>query len=313
MTKHVSRLAPSPTGALHLGNARTFLVNWAVARREGWRLLLRMEDLDGPRVKADTSARLIDTLAWLGLDHDGDVAYQSHDLEPYRSAMRRLADAGLVYACGLTRREIEQAARAPHAGEHELRFPPELRPADPAAASFDAEDTNYRIRLEPGTIAVDDVVAGAGAFDPFAEVGDFVVWTRRGAPSYQLAVVVDDARQEVTDVVRGADLLPSAARQAVLYRALDLAEPRWWHLPLVIGPDGRRLAKRHGDTRLETYRAAGVPPTRIVGLLAAWCGVVDHPVPMSAADFRDGFEMDTLPKAPVTLTPDAHEWLLAGC
>ena len=124
--------------------------------------------------------------------------------------------------------------------------------------------------MEPEAIALTDEIAGPLLHRPFDEVGDFVVWTKRGVPAYQLAVVVDDARQHVSDVVRGDDLLPSAGRQTLLYRALDHTSPRWWHVPLVLGEDGRRLAKRHGDTRLATYRDAGVPPERIVGLLAGW-------------------------------------------
>lgn len=312
MTKRVSRLAPSPTGALHLGNARTFLVNWALARREGWHLLMRIEDLDGPRVKPEAAAALLHTLAWLGLDHDGAPLVQSADLEPYRAAMRALAADGRVYACALTRREIEKAVRAPHAAEHELRFPPELRPDDPTAHAFDDERTNYRLRLEPEAIEVRDGVASTRTHAPFDEIGDFVVWTKRGVPAYQLAVVVDDARTGVTDVMRGDDLLPSAARQVVVYRALGLEPPRWWHLPLVLGEDGRRLAKRHGDTRLDTYRAAGVRAERLVGLLACWCGVVDRPRAMSAADFREGLDLARLSRDPVTFTKDDHAWLLGG-
>jgi glutamyl-tRNA synthetase len=308
MTNRVSRLAPSPTGALHLGNARTFLVNWCLARQHGWTLLMRIEDLDGPRVKRGTADAALDVLAWLGLDHDEDVTVQSDDLEPYRRAMRDLAARDVVYACSLSRREIEAAATAPHEGEHELRFPPELRPADPARR-FDAEDTNYRFALEPGKITIADEFAGPTTHEPFVEVGDFVVWTKRGVPAYQLAVVVDDARQGVTDVVRGADLLPSAARQTLLYRALRLEPPRWWHLPLVLGPDGRRLAKRHGDTRLEHYRAAGVAPERVVGLLARWCGIISRRDELDAASFRDRFDLSRLPREPIRFDEDDDAWL----
>jgi glutamyl-tRNA synthetase len=313
MTNRVSRLAPSPTGALHLGNARTFLVNWALARQSGWRLLMRIEDLDGPRIKPEAEKGALEDLAWLGLDHDGPVLRQSDNLEPYRHAMRLLAEHGRAYACSLTRKQIEQAASAPHADEHELRFPPHLRPAEGEGRRFDREDTNYRFLLADEAVPIDDAFRGPSIHRPFQEVGDFVVWTRRGVPAYQLAVVVDDARQGVSEVVRGDDLLPSAARQTLLYRALDLAPPRFWHLPLVLGPDGRRLAKRHGDTRLVTYRRAGVRPERIIGLLAAWSGLIDGPREMTAADFRDRFILDRLPRAPITFTTDDHEWLLADC
>jgi glutamyl-tRNA synthetase len=310
MTSRVSRLAPSPTGALHLGNARTFLVNWAIARRNGWRLIMRVEDLDGPRVRPEASAAALDTLRWLGLDFDGAPRYQSHDLEPYRDAMRRLGSA--VYACSLSRREVAHAASAPHAGDRELRFPPHLRADDADRFGFDGETVNYRLVVEDRPVDVRDEVLGAASQHPHDEVGDFVVWTRRGAPAYQLAVVVDDARQGVTDVVRGADLLPSAGRQQLLYERLGWAPPRWWHLPLVVGSDGRRLAKRHGDTRLETYRHRGVPAERVIGLLGRWSGVTERAEPMTAADFRERFRLDRLDRCPVTFTQADHEWLCGG-
>ena len=312
MTNRISRLAPSPTGALHLGNARTFLVNWAIARREGWRLIMRVEDLDGPRIKLESELKTLETLAHLGLDWDGPILRQSDDMGPYREAMRALAERGRVFACSLTRRQIEQAASAPHQGDHELRFPPELRPRDVAAGRFEAEDCNYRFLVNAGPLEIDDVYRGLTSHDPSAEIGDFVVWTKRGTPAYQLAVVVDDDRQHITDVVRGDDLLPSAARQTLIYRALDLTPPRFWHLPLVVGPDGRRLAKRHGDTRLETYFRAGVRPQRVIGLLARWCGITDQPMVMSAKAFRDRFDLNRLSPDPVVFSKEDHEWLLGG-
>jgi glutamyl-tRNA synthetase len=313
MTNRISRLAPSPTGALHLGNARTFLVNWSLARRHGWTLLMRIEDLDGPRVKADAAAATLDLLAWLGIDHDGPAVVQSHDLSPYERAMSDLADRSLVYACDLTRRQIEQAAAAPHAGEHELCCPASLRPEDPGRFRFDARDTNYRLVVPDREIVIEDRFAGRTVHRPAHEVGDFVVWTRRGVPAYQLAVVVDDARHGVTDVVRGDDLLPSAARQQLIYEALGAVPPRWWHVPLVLGEDGRRLAKRHGDTRLATYREAGVPAARIIGLIADWCGATTGRRQMTAAEFRDEVDLlSCLPRDPVTFTDADHRWLMEG-
>jgi glutamyl-tRNA synthetase len=313
-TASVTRLAPSPTGALHLGNARTFLINWAMARRAGWTILMRIEDIDGPRVRPQAANEAIEILRWLGLDFDGEVLHQSHDLEPYRSAMRELAAQQRVYPCALSRREIEAAASAPHGDEHELRFPPELRPSVIHRDCFQDEATNYRFLLEDRAIVIDDECLGRTERHPYHEIGDFVVWTKRGMPAYQLAVVVDDARQGVTDVIRGSDLLPSAARQTLLYEALGLAPPRWWHLPLVIGEDGRRLAKRHGDTRIASYREQGVRPERIIGLLARWSGIgadPDHqPGAMTAAEFRDTFDMATLPRTPIIFTERDHRWLL---
>ena len=227
--------------------------------------------------------------------------------------MTSLADRGLVYACDLTRRQIEHAAAAPHADDHELCYHSSLRPDDPVRYRFDRRDLNYRLVVEPGEVLVDDRFAGRFRHRPADEVGDFVLWTRRAVPAYQLAVVVDDIRQGVTDVVRGDDLLPSAARQQLVYAALGAEPPRWWHLPLVIGPDGRRLAKRHGDTRLSSYRESGVAPARIVGLIARWCGLVPDRFEMSAAEFRDRLDLDLVPRGPVTCAEADHRWLLDGC
>lgn len=316
----VTRLAPSPTGTLHLGNARTFLINWALARNLDWTIVLRIEDLDSTRVREGAAAETIDLLQWLGIDWDEGPITQAHDLEPYREAMRSLIDARRVYACGLTRKQIEQAASAPHAGDGETRFPPELRPdaADSRAFRFDRIDSNYRFIVNEERITIDDRIAGRSVHDPTSECGDFIIWTKLGVPAYQLAVVVDDARQGVSDVVRGDDLLASAARQTLVYRALDLKPPNWWHVPLVLGEDGRRLAKRHGDTHLETFRSAGVPAERVIGLLASWCGVGDpnDPQPISAADFRAVFQPDMLSgapfRSPVRFTKEHHAWLTGG-
>lgn len=311
-----TRLAPSPTGALHLGNARTFLVNWALARQRGWRLVLRIEDLDTPRVKPGIVDLTVDLLRWLGMDWDTGPLVQSADPKPHLAAMRTLAERGLVYPSSLTRTQIEAAANAPQEGGHEAVFPASLRPAGrPAAFSDDAP--SWRFATPPGEVDFRDDFAGPVAFDVARVIGDFIVWTRRdagrpGQPAYQLAVVVDDARQGVTHVVRGDDLLDSAARQLLLYRALGLSpEPTYLHLPLVRGSDGRRLAKRHGDTRLDTYRANGVPPERVVGLVAHWCGLTRRPTAMSAAEFLASFRLDTVPRSAITFTPEDHAWLVA--
>lgn len=312
MSNRTTRLAPSPTGALHLGNARTFLITWAMARKFGWRLEMRIENLDGPRVKHAAAQQALDLFAWLGIDYDGEPTYQSADLEPYRAAMHVLAARGMVYQCTLSRTQIEQASAAPHRDEHELRFPSELRPTDSRMFVFDEQETNYRFVVGDESIRIDDEFAGRSVFRPLDEVGDFVVWTKRATPSYQLAVIVDDARQGITDVVRGDDLLSSAARQTLLYGALDLQPPKWWHLPMVVGPDGRRLAKRHGDTRLTAYEEAGVLASRIIGLLASWSGICDKPTEMTAEDFRDGLILDGLDRGPVVFRREHHRWLLDG-
>lgn len=313
---HRTRLAPSPTGALHLGNARTFLVNWALARQRGWRVLLRVEDLNTPRTKDWAARQAIDDLAWLGIDWDEGPVYQADDLGPYTSAMHRLASEALAYPCDLSRKEIEEAADAPHAPapsarspRRESRFPPELRPAL-SARRFDEPHRGWRFVVPSGEVVFSDECAGPVRASPVQTVGDFIVWTRERQPAYQLAVVVDDARQGITHVVRGDDLLDSAARQLLLYRALGLSpEPRYAHLPLVLGPDGRRLAKRHGDTRLSAYRDAGVPPERVIALLARWSGVPADAA-LDAGGFAERFGLSSMPPDPARFTPEDHRWLL---
>ncbi|MEM6459993.1 MAG: glutamate--tRNA ligase family protein [Planctomycetota bacterium] len=313
MPPRVTRLAPSPTGALHLGNLRTFLINWAAARRDGWRVVLRLEDLDGPRIKPGAADEAVDLLRWLGLDWDGEPLTQSDDLAPYTEALHRLRDAGRAYPCPATRREIEAAAlSAPHGDEHELHYPNLFRPApgSPPPPIPDDAETAIRFVVPDGPVRFTDERLGPQAVDVQQQVGDFVVYTKAKLPAYQLAVVVDDARQGVTDVVRGDDLLRSTARQVLLYDALQLGPPpRTFHVPLVLGPDGRRLAKRHGDTRAATFRGRGVSAERVVGLLACWSGLTDEPTPMTAADFAERFTWDALPADPVTFTADDEAWL----
>lgn len=309
-SRRVTRLAPSPTGALHLGNARTFLVNWALARRQGWKIVLRIEDLDGPRIKEGAAESVIDTLRWLGMDWDEGPLVQSRDLSPYIGAMRALAKDARAFPCALTRAEIEQAASAPHGPTGESRFPPDLRPPI-VPRDFDDPETNWRFVVDPGEVPFDDAFAGSQRIDPSASVGDFVIWTKRAQPSYQLAVVVDDHRQGVTDIVRGDDLLDSAARQLLLYRALGYApEPSYAHLPLVIGEDGRRLAKRHGDTRIDHYRAQGVPAERVIGLIAFWSGVSTRRESMSASEFASAFNLGSMPRDAAVFTTEDDRWLL---
>jgi glutamyl-tRNA synthetase len=307
----VTRLAPSPTGALHLGNARTFLANWLLARQRGWRIVLRIEDLGGPAIKPWAAAAAVDILQWLGLDWDEGPLTQAADLGPYARAMEQLASAGLAYPCNLSRQEILAAASAPQEGSREVRYPPELRPAC-GPARFESTGTNWRFRTTDEQVVIEDAFAGLVELRPLETIGDFVIWTKRGEPAYQLAVVVDDARQGVTQVVRGDDLLDSAGRQALLQRALGLPAPTWMHLPLVLGDDGRRLAKRHGDTRLDRYREAAVPLERVLGLLGWWLGAVASRRECSLEELAAKFELGNMPAGPVRFIPEDDAWLLGG-
>ena len=308
-----TRLAPSPTGALHLGNARTFLVNWALARQRGWQIVLRIEDLDGPRIKAGAADESIETLTWLGLDWDEGPVSQRRDLSPYQDALRQLVSQGAIYRCLCTRRQIELASlSAPHADAHELRYPGTCRPARIGAASgvplADASHA-WRLWVPDESIRFDDFLAGPQSHNVQRAIGDFLVATKGGTPSYQLAVVVDDARQRIDQVVRGDDLLSSTSRQRLLYRQLGLGPvPMTTHLPLIVGEDGRRLAKRHGDSRITTYRQQGIRPERVLGLLAHWCGLEPR-CEISPARFLARFQLERLPREPVVFTPADDAWL----
>lgn len=311
----ITRLAPSPTGDLHLGNARTFLLNWAIARHLGWRIVLRHEDLDASRVSADACRGIEDSLAWLGLDWDGPARRQSTDLQPYRSAMRTLAAAGTVFRSELSRREIREAVNAPHGGE--LVFPASLRPDDRDDWRFDESGGGHRFAMRSGTESIRDELAGPHDFDPAREGGDPILWTRDGRPSYQLAVVVDDLTDGVTDVFRGDDLLPSSARQVRLRTALGRPDPpRWWHVPLLFDESGRRLAKRDGDHGLAALRDSGVPADRVVGLLLHLSGVLEHPAEIPATRIPGLIDVATLRtlceaerSTPCRVTPGHLAWL----
>ncbi len=314
-----TRLAPSPTGALHLGNARTFLVTWALARQQNMRIVLRIEDLDTPRVKPGVLDLTVDLLAWLGMDWDDGPIIQSHDLPHHRNAMQQLVAAGHAFPDARTRKELEELASvqsAPNEGAHELVFPASLRPAT-WPRTFHDDAPAWRFVTPPEPIAFTDTFAGPQVTSPATTIGDFIIWTRRdaavpGQPAYQLAVVVDDARQGVTHVMRGDDLVESTGRQLLLYRALGLTnEPTYLHLPLVRGTDGRRLAKRHGDTRLDAYRDRGVSAQRVIGLVAYWCGITTQRQPMSAGEFRAALRLSTIPKGSITFTAEDDAWLLA--
>ncbi len=301
----MGRLAPSPTGAQHVGNARTYLIAWLAARSAGGKVVLRIEDIDSPRVKAGAAEQAVEDLRWLDLDWDDGPIVQTQRLPHYEAALAKLQSAELVYPCTCTRSDIEAAASAPHA-EHEGPVYPgtcaHRRASD--AASLTDRPFAWRFRVAPGPVSFHDEFRGETTIDLSQLGGDFVVWKSVGSPAYQLAVVVDDAAQGVTDVIRGDDLVPSTPRQLLLYRALGLPAPRFAHVPLVVGPDGRRLAKRHGDTRLSMLRKAGVKPESLLGLLAYSCGWRERIEPIIARELLPLFDMARIPREPFMLTAE---------
>jgi glutamyl-tRNA synthetase len=298
------RLAPSPTGAQHVGNARTYLIAWLAARSRGGQLVLRIEDIDSPRIKLGAAEQACDDLRWLGLDWDEGPIVQTERLTLYEAALAALQSRELVYPCTCTRGDIEQAASAPHEATHEgLTYPGTCAGRCVADAGTLTLPYCWRFRATH-TPDFDDGLRGRVQLDLSECGGDFVVWKNSGTPAYQLAVVVDDAELGITEVIRGDDLIPSTPRQLLLYEALGLPPPRFTHVPLVVGADGRRLAKRHGDTRLSALREAGVAPEALVGLLAWSCGWLDDVRPISASELLPQFRLDRIPREPFVLTPE---------
>jgi glutamyl-tRNA synthetase len=270
------RFAPSPTGTLHLGNLRTALLAWLFARSAGAHYLVRMEDLDTGRVQPGVAEEQLADLAAIGLDWDGEVVYQSARLDLYADAIARLRAAGRVYECFCTRAEIRAAASAPHGPLPEGAYPGtclRLTQAELAEKRASGRPPALRVRADSERVTFTDRLLGPQE----GVVDDFVVQRNDGAPAYNLAVVVDDAAQGIGEVVRGADLVDSTPRQLFLARELGLSEPRHAHVPLVLGPDGARLAKRHGDVTLREVdpTAAREWMARTLGLRSLEPGAFD--------------------------------------
>lgn len=279
------RLAPSPTGYLHLGHARTFWIAQARARERGGTLVLRNEDLDTARCRPEFVAAMFEDLRWFGFawqegpDRGGPFApyAQSARRVAHLEVLRRLLAGGWIYPCVCSRQDVLRALGAPHAGEDEPVYPGTCRPAaadeeeraawrglPPFGEARDARRVNWRFRAPAGEVVeFVDGACGAQRFEAGMDFGDFVVWRHDGVPAYQLAVVADDAAMGITEVVRGADLLRSTARQLLLYRALGWSAPAFYHCPLMNDEQGARLAKRHEALSLRRLREAGRRPEEL--------------------------------------------------
>jgi glutamyl-tRNA synthetase len=287
------RFAPSPTGTLHVGNLRTALLAWLFARTAGARFLVRMEDLDQGRVVTGSAARQLADLRAIGIEWDGEVVYQSHRHDAYEAALERLLAAGDLYECFCTRAEIRAAASAPHGPLPEGAYPGtclRLTEAERRRKRAGGRPPALRVRAGAARVAFTDRVHGAQE----GVVDDFVVRRNDGAPAYNLAVIVDDVWQGIGEVVRGDDLLDTTPRQLFLAQRLGLEPPAYAHVPLVLGPDGARLAKRHGAVTLDELDAGAAVRwmARTLGMDGA----------TSAGEMRERFDLAALPRAPTRWT-----------
>ncbi|WP_243358782.1 tRNA glutamyl-Q(34) synthetase GluQRS [Fundidesulfovibrio terrae] len=334
------RFAPSPSGRMHLGNAWTALMAWLSARSQGGAVVLRMEDLDPERSKEHFARAILQDLAWLGLDWD-EGPDKGGPYGPYRQDERReyyqrclelLEARGLVYPCWCTRAELRDAAlaakagsapgtghecgtpcvahadvvRAPHAGEAEPVYAGtclNLSVSEREARQAQGRRPSLRLAVPALHIEFTDLALGPQTQDLAAHCGDFVLRRADGTHAYQLAVVADDAAQAITEVVRGADLLDSTARQIHLFRAFGWPEPAFAHVPLLLDPDGRRLSKRRGDVDLGLLRESGVSAQAITGYLAWKAGLLDAPRLVSPHELIDGFSFAPMPRGPVVVGP----------
>lgn len=343
MSAYVGRLAPSPTGALHLGNVRTFMIAWLRARSQGGKVVFRMEDLDHPKDKPAAAGQAVEDLRWLGFDWDEEHV-QSRRTALYRAALESLrhpaapGDADslsaspLAYPCVCSRKDVEAAQSAPHAGE-QLHYPGTCRGRFGTweeACAFKAAHSGqslpaspcWRFRVpERAVISFDDAFCGPVVQDVSRVLGDFPLAREASGAGYTLACTVDDLLMGVTEVVRGDDLLAATPAQILLAQTLlprlgqafrsrgaafgplpsRTRPPAYLHVPLVVGADGRRLAKRHGDTRIARFREGGMSAQEILGLLAASCGWAQPGERVSLPDLIPRFDLATIPRQPFVL------------
>lgn len=284
------RFAPSPSGRMHLGNAFSALLAWLSVRSRGGRMLLRIEDLDPERCRPAYAEALKADLGWLGLDWDEEQPRQSTRTDAYRAQFETLDALGLVYPCYCSRAELH-AASAPHAADGNVIYAGTCRHLSAAERAAKTRAPAWRVAVPDETIAVMDGLQGLYTENLARDCGDFIVRRSDGVYAYQLAVVTDDAAGGVTEVVRGRDLLSSAPRQLWLQRTLGLPAPVYYHVPLLVTPDGRRLSKREKDLDLGALRQR-LSPQELLGQLAYLAGLQPEPAPATAAELASRFSWD---------------------
>jgi glutamyl-tRNA synthetase len=306
------RFAPSPTGYLHVGGARTALFNWLYARKYGGQFLLRIEDTDKARSTAESTAAIFEGLQWLGLDYDEEVVYQAANVERHRADSMKLLEAGAAYRCFCTPAELDERRRAAEAAKEAFKYDRRCDRLDPAEVErrvAAGEPHVIRFRVPPGTTEWEDLVHERIAF-PNKDIEDFVVLRSDATPIYNMAVVSDDIAMRITLVMRGDDHISNTPKQILIYRALGAPLPTFAHLPMIHGLDGKKLSKRHGATAVGDYQHLGILPSAMVNFLAllGWSPGGDRQV-MSLGDMIALFSTDHLLRKAAVFDPKKLEWM----
>ncbi len=306
------RFAPSPTGYLHVGGGRTALFNWLYARKYGGQFLLRIEDTDKARSTEESTAAIFEGLAWLGLDYDEEVVHQGSQVERHRTDAMKLLEVGAAYRCFCTAAELDERRKAAEAAKESFKYDRRCDRLDPAQVErrvAAGEPHVIRFRVPPGTTEWDDLVHDRIAF-PNKDVEDFVVLRSDGTPIYNMAVVSDDIAMRITLVMRGDDHISNTPKQILIYQALGAALPRFAHLPMIHGTDGKKLSKRHGATAVADYQHMGILPSAMVNFLAllGWSPGGDREV-MTMGDMIALFSEDGLLRKAAVFDPKKLEWM----
>lgn len=299
MSKVVGRFAPSPSGRMHLGNAFSAMLAWLSVRKADGELVLRMEDLDPERTNETFAAQIREDLRWMGLDWDWEGTRQRLRTEAYEQAMESLWQQNLLYPCWCTRGDLK-AASAPHASDGKPIYPGTCRHLTAVQRAEKTRPPLWRLIVPDETVCFTDGLQGEYWENLARECGDFVVRRADGVHAYQLAVVVDDAAMGVNEVVRGRDLLDSTPRQIYLQQKLQMPQPRYYHVPLLLAPDGRRLSKRERDLDLGALQQR-YTPQQLLGKLAFWAGILPREEPIAAQELVGEFSWQKVHKTDIVI------------